>query len=109
MNQNSYLIPANSKKSLLFFGLFNKFDMIFFGIGIAITVVCIMILPIADIKVALISIAPVTVTGLLVFPVPYYHNVMTAIRSMWEFYTTRQRFIWKGWCVREKIEEDSKK
>lgn len=108
MNQNSYLIPANSKKSLLFFGLFNKFDMIFFGTGISITVLCIMILPIADIKFALISIAPVTITGLLVFPVPYYHNTMTAIHSMWVFFTTRQRFIWKGWCVREKSEDGKK-
>lgn len=108
MNQNSYLIPANSKKSLLFFGLFNKFDLIFFGTGISISVLLIMILPIADIKFAIISMLPVAVTGLLVFPVPYYHNVMTAIHSMWEFFTTRQRFIWKGWCVHEEIEDNKK-
>ncbi len=108
MNQNSYLIPANSKKSLLFFGLFNKFDLILFGTGISISVILIMILPIADIKFAIISLLPVAATGLLVFPVPYYRNIRTAIHSMWEFYTTRQRFIWKGWCVREKIEDNEK-
>ena len=31
---NNYLIPANSKKSQLYFGLFNKFDLILFGSGV---------------------------------------------------------------------------
>lgn len=104
-----YLIPANSKKSILIFGLFNKFDAIMFGTGILTTILLIMILPIANIIFAIIAIAPAAITGFLVFPVPNYHNVLTVIISMWEFFTTRQRFIWKGWCVKNEIEKANKK
>ena len=33
---NSYLIPANSKKSMLILGYFNTVDLIIFGCGLAI-------------------------------------------------------------------------
>ena len=33
---NTYLIPANTKKSMLIFGVFNTVDMIIFGVGIGI-------------------------------------------------------------------------
>lgn len=107
MNNGRFLIPANSKKSLLIFGIFNKFDAIMFGTGIGITILLIMILPIADIVWAIVAIVPVSVTGFLVFPIPNYHNVMTVLIEAWQFITTRQRFIWKGWCLTS--EEDNKK
>ena len=64
----SYLIPANSKKRV------NSF------------------------LVAILSLMPGFIAAFLVFPVPNYHNVRTVIRNAWEFYTTRQKYIWKGWC-----------
>lgn len=39
-----FLIPANSKKSLLYFGLFNMFDLILFGSGIAVTTILLLTL-----------------------------------------------------------------
>jgi len=36
---NGFLIPANSKKSMLIFGLFNGFDLIVLAIGIVITII----------------------------------------------------------------------
>lgn len=84
MNGN-YLIPANSKKSMKIFGLFYPFDLILFGCGIAATMFMVMILPIADLKVAIIALMPVSITGFLVFPVPHYHNVLTVINSAWTF------------------------
>lgn len=107
MNNGRFLIPANSKKSLLIFGIFNKFDAIMFGSGIACTLLFTMILPIAEIVWAIIAIAPVAITGFLVFPVPNYHNVMTVLIEAWQFITSRQKFIWKGWCLTS--EEDDKK
>lgn len=98
MNGN-YLIPSNAKKSLMIFGLFYPIDLIIFLTGVGISLILMMLLPIADTKIAVISILPGCVTGLLVFPVPNYHNVMTVIHSAWLFITTRQKFIWKGWCV----------
>lgn len=106
---NNFLIPANSKKSQLYFGLFNKFDLILFGSGVGITLLLMMILPAGNSIVSIIICLPAVVTGFLVFPVPNYHNVLTLLKSVWNFFTTRQRFIWKGWCVRDEFKEDSEK
>ena len=103
----NYLIPANTKKSMLAFGLFNKFDLILFGSGIALSILLLLILPVEQLKFAIIAILPGLVTGFLVFPIPYYHNVLTVIRNALLFFTTRQQFVWKGWCVRDG-EEDNK-
>lgn len=109
-NTKTYLVPANSKKSILYFGLFNKFDLTLFGIGVGITLFLMAFLPAGGswLRIVLI-LAPALVTGFLVFPVPNYHNVMTLIRSVWNFFTTRQRFIWKGWCVRDEFKEENGK
>lgn len=96
---NNYLIPANSKKSLKIFGLFNPFDLILFGSGVGISLLLMIILPLADVSMAIVAIVPAIVTGFLVFPVPYYHNVLTVIIGVWNFFTTQRRFLWKGWCV----------
>ena len=95
---NSFLIPANAKKSMLIFGLFNKFDLILFGSGLVVSFILLLTLPIETLWVALLAIAPGLVTGFLVLPVPNYHNMLTILRSMIEFYTSRQRYVWKGWC-----------
>lgn len=104
---NSYLIPANSKKSMLKFGLFNTFDLILFGIGIGLSFLLMMILPVDEFWVAILAISPGLICGFLVIPIPNYHNVRTVIKNAWEFYTTRQRYIWKGWCL-EHGETDKK-
>jgi len=98
---DSYLIPANSKKSMLYFGVFNTTDLILFGSGVGISLILLMILPVQELVFALLAIAPGCICGFLVMPVPNYHNIRTIIRVAWEFYTTRQRYIWKGWCVRD--------
>ncbi len=103
--KDTYLIPANSKKSLLFLGIFNKFDLVLFIIGVIISIILVMVLPIGDIVWALIAIAPASIIGFLVFPVPNYHNVMTVIMEAWRFVTSRQKFIWKGWCLRDESDE----
>ena len=107
MNGN-YLIPANSKKSMKIFGVFRKFDLILFGCGVLATMIMVMVLPIADLKVAVIAIMPAAITGFLVFPVPLYHNVLTVIITAWTFFTTRREFVWKGWCVTSEFKEDKK-
>ena len=94
-----YLIPANSKKSMLIFGLFNKFDLGLFLTGIGITLLMFLVLPVDQMTFAIISIVPVAVCSFLVMPVPNYHNVLTFLMSLIEFFTTRQKFVWKGWCV----------
>ena len=96
--ENSYLIPANSKKSMLMFGLFNTVDLIIFGSGVGLSLLLMMILPVKEFWVAILAITPGLICGFLVLPVPNYHNIRTVIKNAWIFYTTRQRYIWKGWC-----------
>lgn len=96
---NNYLIPANAKKSLLFFGLFNKFDLILFIIGIALSLIMLVTLPVEQLSIAIISLLPALITGFLVMPVPNYYNMRTLIVSIFTFFMNQRRFKWKGWCV----------
>ena len=105
---NSYLIPANSKKSMLMFGMFNSVDLTIFIIGVGISFLLMMFLPVDEFWIAVIALLPGLICGFLVFPIPNYHNVRTVIKNAWNFYTTRQKYIWKGWCF-EHGEEGSKK
>lgn len=95
---NTYLIPANSKKSMLIFGYFNTTDLIIFCCGVGLSFLLLMFIPVEEFWAALVAITPGALAALLVFPIPNYHNVRTVIMNAWEFYTTRQKYIWKGWC-----------
>ena len=95
---NSFLIPANSKKSMLIFGLFNKFDLILAVSGVSATMILLLVLPVEDITFALIALIPGLVTCFLVMPVPNYHNVFSFLKGMFDFFYNRQRYQWEGWC-----------
>lgn len=103
-----FLIPANSKRSMLIFGLFNKFDLILFGSGLVTSLILLLVLPVERLSVALLAITPGLVTGFLVIPVPNYHNILTALKSIFEFYTNNQKYIWKGWCYYNVKRKDKK-
>jgi hypothetical protein len=96
---NSYLIPANTKKSMLIFGLFTKFDLILFGSGIGLSILLLILLPVEQLVMAIVALLPALVTGFLVMPVPNYHNIRTLLMSAFDFYTNQRKFKWKGWCV----------
>lgn len=97
MNGN-YLIPANTKRGQLIFGLFREIDLIIFGVGVTISFILMLILPLENTVMAVIAVAPALVCSLLVAPVPYYHNVMMFLVDLYTFLTERQKFVWKGWC-----------
>ena len=105
---DNYLIPANSKKSMMIFGMFTVADLILFAIGASISLLLLFVLPIEQLLFAVIAIAPGLICAFLVVPIPNYHNVRTIIRLAWEFYTTRQKYIWRGWCYKDG-EEGNKK
>ena len=50
---------------------------------------------------AILAILPGIICAFLVLPVPNYHNVLTVIKSTIDFFTRRQRFVWKGWCFED--------
>ncbi len=93
-----YLIPANSKKSMLILGVFNQLDLWIFLVGLLISLVLLLILPVDQLPYAITAIAPGAFCAFLVMPIPNYHNVRTFFRVAFVFYTTRQHFVWKGWC-----------
>ena len=105
---NDYLIPANSKKSLMIFGMFTWTDLILFGVGAIISLIMLLTLNIDNIWFAILALSPGLICAFLVLPIPNYHNVRTIIKLAWIFYTTRQRYIWKGWCFKDEEERDQK-
>lgn len=105
----NYLIPANSKRSMLIFGLFTSFDLILFASGVGITILLLLIISPSTLLGAAIDLAPAVITGFLVLPIPNYHNTRTLIKEVYKFYTSRQKFIWKGWCVANEYSESKQK
>lgn len=101
----NYLIPANSKKSMLILGVFDIFDLILFVSGIGISVILLLLISPSSLVGAFIDIAPAVICGFLVMPIPNYRNARILIREVYRFYTRREKFIWKGWCVKDEYGE----
>lgn len=97
--ENSYLIPANTKQGQLIFGLFRPIDLILLGSGVITSLIMMFILPLDSIGTTLIALAPGLICAGLVLPIPHYHNVLVVITEFFGFLTSRQKYIWKGWCA----------
>ena len=95
---NNYLIPANTKRSMLIFGLFTKFDLILFGSGIGVTLLTLLLIPEGNFTIAIISLLPALITGFLVIPIPNYHNTLTFLKSLISLFMNQRKFKWEGWC-----------
>ena len=107
MNGN-YLIPANTKRGRLILGLFTPLDLIIFASGISVTLLLVVILPMNKTWAAITSLVPGVVCSLLVAPVAYYHNVRQLIIEIYEYFSKRSRYVWKGWCFLDESEDKSK-
>ena len=106
VNNNTFLIPANSKKSMLYLNLFNRTDLIIFGSGILATFILILAnFNTTSIKGILFILTPVLICSFLVIPLPNVHNVRTLIKIVYEYFTNRRTYFWKGWCVNYGKEE----
>lgn len=103
----NYLIPANTKKGTLILGIFRPFDLILFGVGVLITLLLLLIMPMSSTMEVILVILPAAIATFLIVPVPNYHNMLTIIIEAYAFLTSRQKYIWKGWCVKDV--EDVKK
>ena len=101
----NYLIPANTKKSLLIFSVFTPFDLMLFGAGLGTSLLLLLILPVDKALAATAALAPGIICGFLVMPVPNYHNMISIIKSALNFYNSRQKYIWKGWCINEQTKQ----
>ena len=101
MNNNNFLIPANTKKSKLILGFFTPIDLAIFGVGCTITVVMLFIFQGLTFNMALIVLMPALISGFLVIPVPNYHNVLQLLTNIVTFILNRKRYYWKGWSYKD--------
>ena len=83
---NSYLIPANTKSGKLILGMFKPFDLILFGSGVCMTLLLLTILPLESLVATVIIMLPALITGVLVIPVPNYHNILCVLQNIYNFY-----------------------
>lgn len=101
--KNEYLIPANSKKSALILGLFTVTDTIILSFGIGISILSLLLISTgAELLTLMVAISPALIAATLVMPFPYYHNFMTFMFSVINFFSNRRKYIWKGWCYNDK-------
>ena len=96
-----YLIPANTKRGKLILGWFRPFDLALFASGVFVTVILLAFLPLSSTLVTILILCPAVITGFLVMPVPYYHNMLNVIMELYEYLTNRQTYRWKGWCWKD--------
>ncbi len=99
MNHN-YLIPANSKKSMLILGFFTPIDLVLFGLGCTITLILLfMFNNKVEMGALLLILSPALISAFLVMPVPNYHNVLQLLTNIVTYVFGRKRLYWKGWCI----------
>ena len=102
-----YLVPANTKKSTLIMGFMRPIDLIIAGVGLAITIATLLIVSSSDnTLVMLLACLPAIIAGLLILPIPNYHNTLVAIQSILRYYRERRNYEWRGWCIYDEFKDD---
>lgn len=100
VEKNTFLIPANSKKSKLIFGFFTMSDLILLIVGVVVSFILLAVIETKDLFFTILLAVPGILAALLVAPVPNYHNVRTLLGNMYRFAVGRRRYYWRGWCAR---------
>lgn len=95
---NNYLIPANSKRSMLIFGIFRRIDLIIFGSGLILTFLLIIFNNPKTLADVFIDLIPFTVTGVMIVPIPNQMNIWAFTVNVYAFLTNQRDYRWRGWC-----------
>lgn len=101
----NYLIPANAKRGQYILGIFRHVDLVIFGVGLLATIILVMFMPMDQTLYAIIAVAPVLICSLLIAPMAHYHNVLQFIIEIYDFFTSRRIYLWKGWCILDETKE----
>ena len=99
MDNSTYLIPANTKNGALILNVFRPFDLILLLSGITVTMILLFVLSAQTLPLTILILSPAVICAFLILPIPNYHNVLCVITGMYNFFTERRVFIWKGWCI----------
>ena len=96
---NNYLIPANSKRSMLKFGLFRNIDLVIFIVGIVLTFILILfIMPPKNLVEVGLDLIPVTICTIMVVPIPNQMNIWAFTVNVYSFLVHQRNYKWRGWC-----------
>lgn len=101
MGNYDYLIPANSKKSMLILGMFNMNDLFILGTGLTITVILLFVMKTNSLQNAVMILIPFLTSVTLVLPLPNEHNVRTFIKNVYDYFVNQKEYRWKGWCIKD--------
>ena len=97
---NQYLIPANSKRSMMILGLFEPIDLIIFGIGALITLILMFVInDVETIKSVAIILTPAGIGMVMVLPIPNHRNVWNFTANVYTYFSSQRNYRWRGWCV----------
>lgn len=108
---NRYLIPANTSRGKLIFNFFRPIDLFLVGTGGGITILLLIVFQkyMTNMAVVIPVLSPFLISAFLVIPVPNYHNVLVLLESIYNFYSNRRRYYWRGWVSNvEKIKSKRK-
>lgn len=101
------MIPANTKKGQLIFGLFKPVDLGIFITGVLVTFALLLIFSnIENIStwVSILAVVPGAIAIILVVPIPNYHNVRVVLGELINFYSNNRNYKWRGWCAKYEFE-----
>ena len=101
MGNYDYLIPANSKKSMLILGMFNMNDLFILGTGLTITVILLFVMKTNSLQNAVMILIPFLTSVTWVLPLPNEHNVRTFIKNVYDYVMNQKEYRWKGWCIKD--------
>lgn len=103
---NQYLIPANTKKGQLIFGLFKPIDLGIFVTGVLVTFILLLLFVNLNLETwaSILAVVPAIIAVFLVFPIPNYHNVRVLLGEIINFYSNNRNYKWRGWCAKYEYE-----
>ncbi len=101
--QGSYLIPANSKRSMLILSLFAPIDLMIFGAGVGLTFLMLRVFGNAEktINDIFFMLLPALIGGIMVVPVPNHRNIWQLTVHIYSFLMSNRQYCWKGWCFND--------
>lgn len=103
-----YLIPANTKRSMLIFGLFTSVDLIIIGVGVALSGLLFLIISAETLKDMFVILTPAIIVAFMVMPVPNHRNIWNLTANIYYYLSRRRTYFWKGWCITNGEETDTK-
>ena len=104
MEENQYLIAANSKRGQLIFNIFRKVDLYIAIGGTVVTIILFLIFRPDTLFLTILVLLQILVCAFLVIPVANYHNILCILQNIYRFYISEgQEFKWKGWCCKDEF------